>query len=98
MYFQSEAWEPFQNLTRLKHQDYVAEVGFHRLLVRKIRRALGPILLDFFAPSAIFFHKWRKGASWAEPLKALYPKEYTCEIWKLFNLPFKSYDQCKSVC
>ena len=60
--------EPYRNWTRLKHQDYVKEVGFFRLLVRKIRRALGPIYLDFFAPSAIFLRKWLKGASWTEPL------------------------------
>ena len=26
--------------------------------------------------------------------KRFYPKEYKCEIWKLYHLPFKSYDQC----
>ena len=62
--------EPYRNWTRLKHQDYVTEVGFPRLLVRKIWCTLGPIQLDFFAPSAIFFRKWRKGASWAEPCMA----------------------------
>ena len=27
-----------------------------------------------------------------------YPIEYICEIWKLYDLPFKSYGQCKSFC
>ena len=30
--------------------------------------------------------------------KGFYPKEYICEIWKLFHLPFKSYGQCKNFC
>ena len=30
--------------------------------------------------------------------KRLHPKEYTCEIWKLYHLPFKSYGQCKTLC
>ena len=67
-YLQIEAWGTIS--TRLKHQDYVTEVGFPRLLVRKIWCTLGPIQLDFFVPSAIFFRKWRKGASWAEPCMA----------------------------
>ena len=25
-----------------------------------------------------------------------YPKEYICEIWRLYHLPFRSYGQCKS--
>ena len=66
-YLKAKRGEPFRNWARLKHQDYVAEVGFRRLLVTKIRRALGPILLDFFTLSAIFLRKWRKGESWAEP-------------------------------
>ena len=46
--------EPYQNWTRLTCHNYVAEVGFRRLLVSKIWRALGPNCLGFFAPSAIF--------------------------------------------
>ena len=70
--YKAKRWEPFQNWTTLKLQDYVAEVGFRRLLARKIRRHLGPIYLDFFVPSAIFLRKWCKGASWAEPCLEVY--------------------------
>ena len=51
----------------LKRQTYIMEVRFRCLLIRKTRRALVPIYLSFFAPSAIVLRKWRKGASWAEP-------------------------------
>ena len=30
--------------------------------------------------------------------KGFYPKEYICEIRKLYHLPFKSYGQCKKIC
>ena len=59
--------EPYRNWTRLRRQNYVAEVRFSCLSVRKIQRALGPMYLSFFAPSAIFLCKWHEGTSWAEP-------------------------------
>ena len=54
VYLQSEHRKPYRNWTRVKCQNYLAEIRFCCLLVRKIRCPLGPIYLVFFAPSAIF--------------------------------------------
>ena len=45
--YKAKCGEPYQNWTRLKCHNYVVEVGFRHLLVRKIWRPLGPIHLSF---------------------------------------------------
>ena len=52
--YKTKGGKPYQNWTRLKCNNYIAEVGFHRLLVRKIRSPSGPSIW-VFSHHVLFF-------------------------------------------